>query len=157
MSTNWIVLSSVDVASYMSASQVKLTTESNKTEDQTDVDIMISVIRDRSNYVRGRVSGRVTLSDTAFSVPPELKSITCWLIVEALTGRIPTLLLNEDQRAMIRRAYDDLLLAGTADFAITTPTDPTDTTTSFGVTSPSFYTEPTTGTRYFTRIQQEGV
>lgn len=83
------------------------------------------IMRDRSSYIRNRISGRVSLSATPFAVPPELKTCAVMLITEAMSARLSIALeLTEDQRSMIRRAYIDLDMAGTEDFPISTPDDP---------------------------------
>lgn len=83
------------------------------------------IMRDRASYVRNRISGRVVLSATPYSVPPELKTCTVMLVTEAMSVRLSVALeLSEDQRSMIRRAYRDLEIAGTEDLPISVPDDP---------------------------------
>ena len=80
-------------------------------------------MHDRAAYVRNRVSKRITISSTAYAVPPELKSTTCYLIIEAMQQRL-MIALSEDQKTAISRAYSDLDIAGTDKLPISTPDDP---------------------------------
>lgn len=95
------------------------------------------VMRDRVNYVRNRISGRVDVSATALSVPPELRSQTAALICEALYPRL-MLDIPEALKNIIARAYKDLDIAGTIDFPISAASDGAAIDQAAGV-SPSFH------------------
>lgn len=87
------------------------------------VDPFAKLMADRCAYIRNRIAGRVQLSATVASIPPELKTTALMLILEVMQTRIPALRLKEDQVRLIERAYKDLEIAGTNDLPISSPTD----------------------------------
>jgi hypothetical protein len=120
---NWIVPTKSDLDTYLVGAQAMAVRTAALAPGQSDT--FAAVMQDRCNYVRNRISRRIQISATAYAIPPELKTTTLWLIIEALQGRLPTLALSEDQRRMIDRAYRDLEIAGTDDLPVSTPDDPT--------------------------------
>lgn len=118
---NWIVIAVTDLERYLVAPQLDAIRTAALATGQADP--FTETMHDRANYVRNRIAGRVQISATAYAVPPELVHQTALLIIEAMQGRIPMLELSEDQKRMISRAYDDLKLAGTADFPISAAAD----------------------------------
>jgi hypothetical protein len=121
------------------------------------LDTFTELMRSRSDYVRNRIAGRVRLSATAYSVPPELKHQACLLIIEAIAGRlfsiVSSLQLTEEFRSQITRAYKDLDIAGTVDFPISTPRDAIDADVQAGG-GVELVTQPT---RKATRTSMEGL
>jgi hypothetical protein len=117
----WITIAVTDLNDYLVAAQLAALRTAALASGQSDP--FTNVMHDRADYVRNRISGRVQLSATAYAVPPELKSQTCLLIIEAMQGRIPSLKLSDDQKTQIARAYKDLDIAGTEDLPISTATD----------------------------------
>jgi hypothetical protein len=156
MSTAWTTIAVEDLNDYLVAAQMTALRESALADGQADP--FTNIMHARCNYVRNRIAGRVDLSATAYAVPPELKTQTCLLIIEAMQGRIPSLSLTEDQRRQIARAYDDLKIAGTTDFPISTATDAATPETEGGAVTPSYSDEdPPGGPRNFDRDDQDGI
>lgn len=120
----WVVIAAADLNDYLVAAQVSALRTAALASGQADP--FTNVMHDRANYVRNRISTRIQISETAYAVPPELKSCTCYLIIEAMQVRIPALKLTEDQRRLVDRAYKDLDLAGTDKLPVSEPDDPTD-------------------------------
>lgn len=117
----WVVIAATDLQRYLVAPQLNAIRTAALASGQTDP--FTETMHDRANYVRNRIAGRVQISATAYAVPPELVNQTALLIIEAMQGRLPMLQLSEDQRRMISRAYQDLDIAGTADFPISEADD----------------------------------
>jgi hypothetical protein len=130
-----VTIAVADLNDYLVAAQMTALRTAALGSGQSDP--FTNAMHDRCNYVRNRIAGRVQLSATAYAVPPELKTQTCYLVIEAMQTRLPVLRLTEDQRTAVRRAYDDLAIAGTDDFPISTATDAQDPDVQ-GVPSPSF-------------------
>ncbi len=119
----WINLAIDDLNDYLVGAQVNALQSAALAEGQDEP--FPRVMQDRCNYIRNRISKRIQVSQTAYAIPPELKTCACMLIIEAMSGRLAMAIeLTEDQRTMIRRAYTDLDIAGTEDFPISTPDDP---------------------------------
>ena len=116
----WVVIAVTDLNDYLVGAQVTALRSAALASGQADP--FTAVMRDRASYVRNRISKRINISATNYAVPPELKTATAWLILEAMQNRLP-LMLSEDKR-MIERAYKDLDIAGTDDLPISTPADP---------------------------------
>lgn len=76
--------------------------------------------------VRAQIGSNKTnqLSATANSVPPDLKTHTCWLIIQAMQGRLPGLNLTADEKEMVKKAEDYLANVASGKFLVLTPTDP---------------------------------
>lgn len=119
---SWITITKAHLADYLVGAQLEALSSAALAEGQSDP--FAPAMQDRCNYIRNRLSGRCQVSLTPYAVPPELKGQACMLIVEAMQGRL-LLDLTEDQKTMIRRAYSDLDLAGTTEFPVSTPDDPT--------------------------------
>ncbi|NCC50903.1 MAG: hypothetical protein EOM20_06760 [Spartobacteria bacterium] len=120
----WVVITADHLADYLVGAQLSALRTAALATGQ--VDPFENVMHDRCNYVRNRIAERISISASSYAVPPELKTCACWLIIEAMQTRIPGLNLDEDQRDMIRRAYQDLDIAGTPKLRISVPADPTD-------------------------------
>ena len=118
----WVVITVDDINDYLIADQVAALRTASLARGQTDP--FASVMADRANYVRNRIARRIKLSRTPLAVPPELKTQTCLLVIEAMQGRIPMLELSEDQRQRMRDAKRDLDLAAKDDLPISMPDDP---------------------------------
>lgn len=143
--TTWLIITAEDLNDYLVAAQVAAIRAMALADGQADR--FAKLMQDRSNYVRNRIAGRSELSATAYSVPPELKTCTCYLIIEALQVAFPVLKLTEDQKITISRAYKDLDIAGTADFPISEPTDAIGTAGSVTSPGPAFYDRDRSATR----------
>ena len=125
----WITLAATDLNDYLVAAQVTALRTAAMASGQTDP--FLRIMPDRTAYVRNRISKRIQISATANSVPPELRTAACMLIIEAMQIRL-NLTLTEDQKTQISRAYKDLDIAGTADFPVSTPDDPITPTVQAG-------------------------
>jgi len=119
--TTWLTIAATDLNDLLVGAQTTALRTAALASGQ--VDPFTNVMHLRCNYVRNRISGRVSLSATAYAVPPELKEQTCLLILESLQTRLPSLKLTEDQSRRIARAYKDLDIAGTVDLPISTADD----------------------------------
>lgn len=118
----WITIQSSDLDRFMVGAQVNALRGAALSAGQTDPSV--ETLRDKANYVRARIGGRVRLSSTPLAVPPELIEHVCMLALETLCGRLPGLVLSSDQVNRIGRIYKDLELAGTESFPISVATDP---------------------------------
>lgn len=118
----WTVILPVDLNRFLVGAQVSALRSAALASGQADP--ASDTIRDKANYVRARIGGKVRLSATALSVPPELIEHVCMLALETLSGRLPGLALSQDQTNRISRIYKDLDIAGTPDFPVSAATDP---------------------------------
>ena len=119
----WITITDTDLNDYLVAAQMNALRSAARAPGQANPFTVI--MQDRCNYIRNRISKRITISETAHAVPPELKTCACVLIIEAMAGRLAVAMaLTDDQVRMVKRAYADLDIAGTADFPISMPDDP---------------------------------
>lgn len=119
----WVVITVTDLNDYLVAAQMSAFRNAALGKGQADP--FTAIMHDRSAYVRNRISKRISISATAYAIPPELKTCACWLIIEAMAGRLAIAIqLNEQQQKQIDRAYKDLDIAGTDDFPISLPDDP---------------------------------
>jgi hypothetical protein len=145
----WPTISAADLNDYKVAAMI----EALRTAalDSGQADPFDTVMHDRCNYVRARLSS-ISLSATAYSVPPELKTCVCWLIIEAMQSRLPGLSLTEEDRRMIDRAYKDLDLAAAGSLPITLPDDAITPSVQAG-TSPAMQSK----TLNYTRDDQDGI
>lgn len=117
----WINITAADLNDYLVAAAVTALRTAALGVGQADP--FTAIMHDRTNYIRSRISKRITISATEYSVPPELKTAACLLIIEAMQPRLKQA-LTEDQKTMIQRAYKDLDIAGTEDLPVSTPDDP---------------------------------
>lgn len=150
--TAWIVITEDHLRDYLVAAQLSALQSAALATGQTAP--FGRVMPDRAAYVRNRISGRVRISATANAIPPELKTQTALLIIEALSVRISIgLELTEDQKTMIRRAYADLDIAGTEQFPISDADDAIDAPVQPGNPRPLINAK----TRRFARENAEGM
>jgi hypothetical protein len=117
----WVVIAVKDLEDYLVGAQLNALRTAALATGQADP--FPNVMHDRCNYVRNRIASRVMLSATAYSVPPELKTAACWLVLEVMQGRLPALKLSDDQKRQIERAYKDLDIAGKEDLPISAADD----------------------------------
>jgi hypothetical protein len=122
MSVAWLNIAVADLNDYLVGAQMSALRTAALASGQADP--FTNIMHDRCSYVRNRISKLLSISATAYAIPPELKTTTCWLIIEAMQTRIPQLKLTEDQKSLIARAYKDLDIAGTDDLPISVPSDP---------------------------------
>lgn len=118
----WTVITAADLNRFLVGAQVDALRTAALADGQADP--AAETIRDKANYVRARIGGRVRLSATALAVPPELIEHVCMLSLETLSGRLPGMELSQDQQNRITRIYRDLDIAGKDEFPITAADDP---------------------------------
>lgn len=117
----WVVITVADLADYLVGAQVTALRQAALAPGQSDPFERIKA--DRCNYIRNRISKRISISATPLAVPPELKEHACMLVIESMQGRLD-IELSEDQRSRLRRLYRDLDIAATEDFPVSSPDDP---------------------------------
>lgn len=117
----WIVITAEDMNAYQVGAMMDALRTAALADGQTDP--FAETMHDRCNYIRNRISGRTQISSTPYTIPPELKSQACLLILEAMQPRLPGLNLSEDHKTQIARAYKDLDIAATEDFPVSVPAD----------------------------------
>ena len=118
--TAWLTIKAADLEDYQVSALVEALRSAALGSNQADP--FDAIAADRIAYIRNRIAGRVSLSGTASTVPPELKTCACWLILEAMLSRL-SMDPEQQQERMISRAYKDLDIAGTPSFPITAPDD----------------------------------
>lgn len=118
----WLLIVVENLNDYLVGAQMSALRSAALAAGQADP--FTNIMHDRCNYVRNRISKLIDISATPYSVPPELKTTTCWLIIESMQTRIPQLKLSDDQKSLIARAYKDIDIAGTNDLPISIPSDP---------------------------------
>jgi len=119
----WIVITESNLQQYVVDAQLQALITSALGSGQLEP--LQATIRDRSNYVRTRISGRVLVSATPLAVPPELVTDAALIIVQSLVVRLSLgITLTDDQKDMIKLAYKDLDIAGTQELPIALPDDP---------------------------------
>lgn len=120
--TNWINITAADMDDVQLAAV--MTALRSEALGSGQADPFDATMQTCCNYIRNRISGRVNISATPYSVPPELKGCATLLILEALSTRLSMAIqLTEDQIRRINRAYKDLDIAGTSELPVTTATD----------------------------------
>lgn len=116
----WINIVATDLDQYLVGAQATALREVALADGQADP--FAATMQDRCNYIRNRIAGVCTLDTTAYSVPPELKTVAVLLVIEAMQGRL-LLALTDDQRRMIDRSYKDLDLAADGNLRISSAAD----------------------------------
>ena len=147
----WVVITADHLNDYLVAAQMNALRTSALASGQADP--FASVMQDRCNYIRNRISRRIQISATAYAVPPELKTQACLLIIESMQARLPVLKLSDDQKNLIKQAYSDLDMAATDDFPISVPDDPINPVVQSG-NAVEIVVKPT---RRMTRAKMEGL
>ena len=120
----WVTIDSGDLADYSVGE--KVTALITQALDVGQTDPSARVIPDVIAIARGYLAaqGRNVLSATANSIPPEAKTHVCWIAVEALQARLPGLMLTDEEKRMIDRAWEWLRDVAKGVIAISTPDDP---------------------------------
>ncbi|MDB6108261.1 MAG: hypothetical protein JWR69_11 [Pedosphaera sp.] len=104
----WITITLEDLNDYLAGAQVDAINTAATAEGQTDRFTKVSA--DIANRIRLKIESnfRNYISLTPGTIPPELKWVACYLIIEAMQTAIPGLLLSEDQRKQIEKADTQL-------------------------------------------------
>jgi hypothetical protein len=108
MGTAWIVITAAHLNDYSAGAKVNALRTAALAGGQADP--FTNVSADVIARVRAQIGSNKTnqLSATANSVPPDLKTHTCWLIIQAMQGRLPGLKLTDDEKEMVKKAEDYL-------------------------------------------------
>lgn len=120
----WITITAEDLNDYQVGAQVEALRTAALADNQADPfdNIAADVITRMRAEIQGHPSNRV--SATAGTIPPDLKWVGCWLILEAMQTRLPGLELTEEQKRMIDDAHDYLKRVAKGEVPIETPNDP---------------------------------
>lgn len=123
MAAAWINLVATDLEDYLVAAQVSAMRTAALGDSQGDPfdKVMPDVVRDMRRKIES--CPRNVLSATADSIPPELKKAACYLIIEALEGRLK-LKVTEDQRKQIDKAEKQMERIADCKEVVTAPLDP---------------------------------
>jgi hypothetical protein len=123
----WVTVAATDLDTYLTGLKTDALRTAALADNQPDPFLAASVdvierIRNKVKSARG-----TTVSATANTIPPELKTAACWLILEAMNARIGlsrSIQLTEDQKELIRKAEKDLDAIVKGDLVVSAPTDP---------------------------------
>ena len=120
----WITLSLADLNDYLAGAQVNALNTAALAAGQTDR--FTNLMTDMVNRIRVKIEGcpRNRVSATPLTIPPELKWVACYLIIEAMQAGVPGLKLTDDQRDQIIRATDQLNRIADCKETVTLPPDP---------------------------------
>ena len=120
----WITISLTDLNDYLVGAQVTALNSTALAAGQSAR--FTRVMTDMVNRIRAAIETcpRNHVSATALTVPPELKWVACYLIIEALQSGIPGLQLTKDQLRQIASANEQLLRVANCLEAVTRPDDP---------------------------------
>lgn len=123
----WVTVDATDLDTYLTGLKTDALRTAALAEGQTDPfpEAMADVVNRMRNKIKSRLNNRV--SATANSIPPELKTAACWLILEVMNARVGlsrSIALTEDQKALIKKYEKDLEDVVSGDFVISLPPDP---------------------------------
>jgi hypothetical protein len=120
----WIPISLTDLNDYLVGAQVNALNAAALAAGQTER--FARVMTDMVHRIRAKIEGcpRNNVSATPLTVPPELKWVACYLIIEAMQVGIPGLKLTEDQRRQIDRANEQLTRLADCKDVVSAPPDP---------------------------------
>ena len=123
MTATWIVITATDLEDYVVAAQLAALRNAALGDSQEDPFVL--VMPPVAARVRAEIQGcpRNKVSSVANSVPPALKGETCYLILERLQTRIPSLRLTDDQKELIKDARDYLKRISLCQVPIEQPDD----------------------------------
>ena len=120
----WISLSLSDLNSYLVGAQVNALNTAALAAGQSDR--FTGIMTDMVNRIRVKIEGcpRNHISATPLTIPPELKWVACYLIIEAMQTAVPGLKLTDDQRNQIAKADDQLTRIADCKEVVSIPNDP---------------------------------
>lgn len=121
METNWVTISAADVDAYLVAPQSTAIRSALLQNGQSAP--FDTIMPDMAALMRAKIGNQFAISALPNSVPPEARFYLIALTLEALSARISTLKISDQQQKFIDRAWAwlDSLTKGTE--AITLPTD----------------------------------
>jgi hypothetical protein len=120
----WITIQLADLNDYLVGAQVAALNSTALASGQSDR--FTKTMTDMVNRIRTKIEGcpRNHISATPLTVPPELKWVACYLIIEAMQAGVPGLKLTEDQRNQIRKANEQLTRIADCKEVVSVPNDP---------------------------------
>lgn len=126
----WVTITTSDLNDYLVAAQASALRTAALAAGQTDPfgRVMPDIIQRIRLKIQSCPGNQV--SATANTIPPELKWAACYLIIEALQARMPTLKLTEEQRTQVERAVSQLDRIADCKDTVTIPDDPLGTPTT---------------------------
>jgi hypothetical protein len=120
----WVTIQLTDLNNYLVGAQVTALNTSALASGQTDR--FTQIMTDMVNRLRARIEScpRNYISAAALTVPPELKWVACYLIIEAMQAAVPALKLTDDQRNQIAKADEQLTRVSEGRDVVSIPNDP---------------------------------
>lgn len=122
----WIVITVDDLDDYLAAAAMSALRSAALGTSQTDpfARVMPDIASRIRNEIQACASNRI--SATTNAIPPELKTIACLMIIEAMQARLPGVDLTEKQQDMLRDGRDYLKRIANCEISVSDPTDPVD-------------------------------
>ncbi|MDR0418072.1 MAG: hypothetical protein LBH08_01375 [Puniceicoccales bacterium] len=119
--TTWITIKVDDLYTYLVATQVDILRKCALAKNQGDP--VVEVIRDISLKIRAQIANnrKNALSQQPYTIPPELKSEACILILEVAQTRIPGLKLTTDQIRLADQARLQLQKVVSGEIVVSMP------------------------------------
>ncbi len=123
MSVAWTVVTTTMLKDYLVAAQM---TALQTAALSGGTDPFLTIMPDVAARIRAAVAScaKNTISETANSVPPELKWVACILIIELMQTRLPSMTLSDSQKKTAEDAKKTLAEVAKCELAVSTPTDP---------------------------------
>jgi hypothetical protein len=120
----WITLQLSDLNDYLVGAQVTALNTTALAAGQSDR--FTKTMTDMVNRIRVKIEGcpRNHISATPLTIPPELKWVACYLIIEAMQAGVPGLKLTDEQRNQISRANEQLIRIADCKDVVSLPDDP---------------------------------
>jgi len=120
----WLTIELSDLNDYLVGAQVTALNSAALANSQSDR--FTNIMADMVNRIRTKIEGcpRNHISATPLTVPPELKWVACYLIIEAMQAAVPGLKLTEDQRNQIAKAGEQLTRVADCKEVVSLPDDP---------------------------------
>jgi hypothetical protein len=120
----WIVLTVDDLNDYLVGAQVEALRTAALAVGQADP--FTNIMHAIAARIRLKIEScaRNEISATANAIPPELKWIAAYLVLEAMQLRLPSLRLTDDQRTQISEAKKQLDRIADCKDVVSVPDDP---------------------------------
>ena len=120
----WLTIQLSDLNDYLVGAQVTALNSTALAAGQSDR--FTKTMTDMVNRIRVKIEGcpRNHISATPLTIPPELKWVACYLIIEAMQAGVPGLKLTDDQRNQIAKANEQLTRIADGKEVVSIPNDP---------------------------------
>lgn len=124
--TTWVVPTLADLQTYLNNTQYQAISAGDLVTGQTAVSLFAEYMGTVTTRITSKLQGNANSvgSATDNAIPPECMWIACWLILEMLNTRIPSLNLTDDQKNIIKKAEKDLDNFASRKQLAALPTDP---------------------------------